>query len=136
MAAEYYSPELGHVGICASRLVMPSSLTQDHCKTLHVLATAPQETYVSIINQNNQPLIAALIEIISNIHLFCDPLQKVLIANLRAELTLHPKKRVELLLEFQSLIQQLLSFAFKEALIAEVVLAVINHGSCNESNSG
>ena len=92
---------------------MPSSLTQDHCKTLHVLATAPPETYVSIINQNNQPLFAALIEIISNIHLFCDPLQKVLIANLLAELILHPNERVELLLEYQSLFQQLLSFAFK-----------------------
>ena len=115
---------------------MPSSLTQEHCKTLHVLATAPKEKYLAIINQNDQSLFAALIELVSNIDLFCDPLQKFLIASLLAELSLHPNSRVELLLEFQSVIQKLLSFALKEALLAEVVVATLNHGSCNEGDSG
>ena len=114
---------------------MAPSLSEQQCEKLHLLATAPREQYQAIINKADSQLLCAIVEILSNVDLFCEPLVKFLIANLIVKLDTSPDLRVQLLLKHQSIIQQILAKVFQVAIEAEVACAVLsydpNHESCS-----
>ena len=114
---------------------MTSSLDEQHCKTLHQLSTAPKDEYIAIINQSDSPLFSALVEILLNFDLFCDQADKKLIGFLLHELRRFPDSRVQLLAEHRKRIQSILGIVFREALLAEAVVAVLNYGSSNACDS-
>ena len=115
---------------------MAPSLTEQQCEKLHMLALAPPQQYHAIINGADTQLLCALIEILTNVDLFCEPIITFLIANLIVKLETSPDLRVQLLLGQQSIIQQILAKVFQVAIETEVACAIINnYDSGHESSS-
>ena len=106
---------------------MPSALTELQCEKLHLLATAPRQEYIRIINEADPQFMKALLEILSNVNIFCDPLDIFLVTALIVKLKFNPEERQRLLLEYQGIIQAILAKVFHTALSAEAAVAILNH---------
>ena len=115
---------------------MSRSLTEQNCEKLHLLATAPRKQYITIITEADSDLIRALLEVLSNVNLFCEPLTKFCVASLIVRLQTRPESRIRLLLENQRIIQSILSRVFLAAIEAEAAVAIINYEPGYESSSG